>query len=142
MTEQESPRAEWRQVNAMEANFTNGAEWLINSQVSARLNALELDVARLTQELTEAQTALSRCGGDNCMGLEVDGVASWVRKERLEIAESALAVSQERVWELEAGVRSIFALCASSAPHRSNLRIALDIAEALLQQPHDEEASK
>ena len=30
----------------------------------------------------------ARCGGDNCMGLEVEGVASWVRKERLEEAEA------------------------------------------------------
>jgi hypothetical protein len=39
---------------------------------------------------------VSRCGGENCMGYRVDGVAEWVRKERfrrVQAERDALALS-------------------------------------------------
>ena len=55
---------------------------------------IALKAERVLREAAERE--LARCGRENCMGLEVDGVASWVRKERLETAEAALAALQAK----------------------------------------------
>ena len=44
------------------------------------------------------EEVLRRCGKGNCMGHEIDGIASWVRKEVLEKAEQRNA-KLERVAE-------------------------------------------
>lgn len=50
------------------------------------VNAAEAIPAYVAR-LETAERELGRCGKENCFGLDVDGVASWVRKSRLEAAE-------------------------------------------------------
>lgn len=59
------------------------------------------ELAKLEAEGRQARIAnleaeLARCGKENCMGLTVAGVASWVRKERLEEVQQELAREREK----------------------------------------------
>lgn len=46
------------------------------------------DIQAKDAEIAKLKAELAKCGKENCMGHEVDGCASWVRKERLEQAEA------------------------------------------------------
>lgn len=52
-------------------------------------------VSALLSELEAVKGDLAKCGRENCMGQDVDGVARWVRKEALGRAEAALASLKE-----------------------------------------------
>ena len=57
-----------------------------------------LDMCLATIRALQAQ--LARCGGDNCMGFQVDGVATWVRAERLAEAEQEAERLRRALWSV------------------------------------------
>lgn len=110
------------------------------SEIVERLEAKATHVHRtvcddaLMRQAAEAlkrlEGELARCGRDNCMGQKVEGVARWVREERLTAAEadnSRLRASLERAKE-------VLGRCQFSLPEvYKNLHAA--IASALQEEP-------
>jgi hypothetical protein len=64
-----------------------------------KLVEAEAEVARLREQL-------ARCGGENCMGYREDGVARWVREERLLAANREVAKLREALREAREYVES------------------------------------
>ncbi len=66
------------------------------AQVNDAWISYQAGAASRQAEIDALKAELAKCGRDNCMGQYVEGVAQWVRKERLD--EAVKLLSEARRW--------------------------------------------
>lgn len=76
-------------------------EYDVAPKLIAELGIPQLNdlLAAKEKEMIELRAKLSQCGGDNCMGQEVEGCARWVREERLIEVQADLAAQAKELEE-------------------------------------------
>lgn len=113
--------------------------WMTSSQHTTKVEAINAwnrrtDPSESAREKDQARIAelegeLAKCGGDNCMGQDVEGCRRWVSAETIEAAEARATKAESRVSELEAEVE---ALGAATDSAEANQAIWVEIAEERL----------
>ena len=58
---------------------------------------LQKKIQSLEKRLSQAEAENKKCGKENCMGYEVEGVRSWVSKEAFQALESRLSTLMDEL---------------------------------------------
>lgn len=67
---------------------TRGWAPAVQQEARRTIDAVADELERLTLRAEREEAELAKCGRENCMGYKTEGVAHWVREERLKQVEA------------------------------------------------------